>query len=270
MAHENIPPLLARKSRSNPGRPPIPKEMQDLIRKLSRENPLWGAGRIRDTLRLLGDDPPCEDTIRKYMVRPRNPGGRSTTWLPFLRNHLDLSWAIDFFTVITANFAFLYVFVVLGHGRRRVIHFATTYRPSVEWVVQQLREAMPFGEQPRYMFRGNDGIYGQGVHRFLDNCRIEEVRTGFRSPWRNPFVERFVGTLRRELLDHVIVLNESHLKRLLNEFINDYYHVARPHQGLNGDTPVDHEKPKPIDGPSRLISFPVCGGLHHRYERVAA
>lgn len=163
------------------------------------------------------------------MAKPKNPKDRSTTWLPFLRNHLDVSWAMDFFTVVTANFAFLYVFVVLEHGRRRVVHFAATYNPSMEWVIQQLREATPFGRQPRYMFRDNDGIYGHGVRAFLDSCGIEEVRTAYRSPWQNPFVERFIGTLRRELLDHVIVFGKRHLKRLLREHVEEYYHVARPH-----------------------------------------
>jgi transposase InsO family protein len=259
------------KSHSSPGRVPITKEMQDLIRELSKDNPLWSPERIRDTLLLLGYDPPHEDTIRKYMVRTtKGPRDKSTTWLPFLRNHLDVSWAMDFFTVVTAGFGFLYVFVVLDHSRRKVIHFATTYTPSMDWVIQQLREAMPFGLQPRYMFRDNDRIYGHGIRAFLLRCGIEEVRTAFRSPWQNPFVERFVGTLRRELLDHVIVLSEGHLNRLLKQFITEYYHAARPHQGLNGDTPVSQQMPKTIDGPSKLIAFPVCGGLHHRYERVAA
>ena len=133
------------RSRLKAGRPPISREMQDLIRKLSRENPLWGAGQIRDNLLRLRYDPPCEDTIRKYMVKPKKPWERSTTWLPFLRNHLDVSWAIDFFTVTTVRFARLYVFVVLDHGRRRAVHFAITCRPSMGWVIQQLREAMPYG-----------------------------------------------------------------------------------------------------------------------------
>jgi len=119
------------KSRIKPGRPPISGELMALIRKLSKENPLWSPERIRDTLALLGYDPPHEDTIRKYMVMPRNPRDRSTTWMPFLRNHLDVSWAMDFFTVVTANFSFLYVFVVLDHGRRKVVHFATTYHPCM-------------------------------------------------------------------------------------------------------------------------------------------
>jgi len=219
---------------------------------------------------LLGYNPPCDDTIRKYMTTARNPRDRSTTWLPFLRNHLDVSWAMDFFTVVTVNFAFLYVFVVFDHGRRKVIHFASTYSPSMEWVIQQLREATPFGEQPRYVFRDNDRIYGYGVQIFLTACDIEEVRISYRSPWQNPFVERFIGTLRRELLDHLIVLNQRHLDRLLKEFVDEYYYVARPHQGLAGDTPMGSDTPASIEESADLISFPVCGGLHHRYERIAA
>jgi transposase InsO family protein len=258
------------KSRYRDGRPPIPQPMRELIRKLSRENPLWSAERIRDTLFLLGYEPPCEDTVRKYMVKRGNPRDKSTTWLPFLRNHLDVSWAMDFLTVTTVRFATLYVFIVLDHGRRRVIHFATTCSPSMNWVIQQLREAMPFGEQPRYMFRDNDGIYGHGVRRFLRSCGIREVRTAYRSPWQNPFIERFIGTLRRELLDHVIILSQGHLEQLLQTFIDEYYHVARPHQGLYRDTPIPQQKTPVFSEPSKLLSIPVAGGLHHRYVRVAA
>ena len=259
------------KSRKKLGRPPITQEMRELIRQISRENALWGAGQIRDHLLLLQYDPPCEDTIRKYMVKPKNPRCKSTTWLPFLRNHMDVSWAIDFFTVTTIRFATLYVFIILDHGRRKVVHWAITPNPSMRWVIQQLREAMPYGQQPRYLFLDNDGIYGGGVREFLDSCGIEEVRTAYRSPWQNPFVERFGGTLRRELLDHVIVLGQGHLERLLREFIEDYYHVARPHQGLDGDTPIPQPKADaPITGPTKLISTPILGGLHHRYQRVAA
>jgi putative transposase len=258
------------KSRKKPGRAPIAPEMRELIRKLSRENVLWGAGQIRDHLLLLHYKPPCEDTIRKYMVKPKSPRGKST-WLPFLRNHMDVSWAIDFFTVNTIRFATLYVFLVLHHGRRKLVHFAITPNPSMGWVIQQLREAMPYGHQPRFLFRDSDGIYGGGVRDFLDSCGIEEVRTAYRCPWQNPFVERLVGTLRRELLDHVIVLGQGHLERLLREFIEEYYHVARPHQGLDGDAPIAQPKADaPIIGPTRLISTPILGGLHHRYQRVAA
>ena len=139
----------------------------------------------------------------------------------------------------------------------------------MDWVIQQLREAMPFGLQPKYLFRDNDGLYGNGVKAFLKRCGIEEVRTVYRSPWQNPFVERYIGTLRRELLDHVIILSQRHLARLLREFIEQYYHVARPHQGLDGETPMPQAKPE-ISGASKLISIPLLSGLHHRYVRVAA
>ena len=129
---------------------------------------------------------------------------------------------------------------------------------------------MPFGLQPRYLFRDKNGIYGQGVALFLQGGGVREVRPALQSPWQNPYVERFIGTLRRELLNHVIVLNEHHLERLLREFIEQYYHVARPHQGLAGDTPLPTESPPDTDGPTTLLTIPVLGGLHHRYLRAAA
>jgi hypothetical protein len=179
--------------------------MQELIRKLSKEIPLWSADRIRSTLLLLGYDPLCEETARKYMVERGTPWKRSTIWRPFLRNHLEVSWAVDFFTVTTDRFATLFVFVVLDHRRRRAIHFATTYSLSMNWVIQQLRAAMPFGEQPRYMFRDNDGFYGHGVRAILRSCDIREVRTAYQSPCQNPCSSRLNGTLRRELLDLIIL-----------------------------------------------------------------
>ena len=262
--------LLWRWKSRKRGRASLEQEMQALIRKLSRENPLWSAQRIRDTLSLLGYPPICDDTVRKYMVKRRKPREPSTTWLPFLRNHLDISWAVDFFTVTTISFATVYVFLVFEHGRRRVVHLATTRRPTMEWVIHQLRHSMPFGVQPRYLFRDNDGIYGHGVGLFLKSCGIREVRTALQSPWQSPYIERFIGTLRRELLNHVIVLSEAHLERLLREFIEEYYHVARPHQGLGGDTPIAMQTPLDIDGLTKLVAVPTLGGLHHRYVRVAA
>lgn len=176
------------------------------------------------------------------------------------------SWAIDFFTVNTLGFQILYVFLVFDHARREVLHFTITPHPTMEWVVQQLREATPFGRHPRYVFRDNDGIFGSGVRVFLESCGIEEVRTAYESPWQNPYIERFIGTLRRELLDHVMVLNQAHLGRLLKEFIEDYYHTTRPHQGLAGET----SGPQAPPGNGELLSVPVVGGLHHRYYHAAA
>ncbi len=252
--------------KSKAGRKPVAVEIQQLIRCLSKENPLWGAERIRDVLLLMGYEAPGEDTVRKYMVKPSRPRPATTTWLTFLRNHLDCSWAIDFCTVNTLGFQTLYVFLVFDHARREVLHLAITPNPSMEWVIEQLREATPFGEQPRYLFRDNDGIYGHGVRAFLISCGILDVRTAYQSPWQNPYIERFIGTLRRELLHHVIVLNQAHLERLLREFIEDYHHPARPHQGLSGEPPLPQAPPDK----GALISIPVVGGLHHRYYRAAA
>jgi hypothetical protein len=140
----------------------------------------------------------------------------------------------------------------------------------MEWVIEQLREAFSYAMLPRFLFRDNDKIFGAGVTDFLKACGVEEVRTAFRCPWQNPFCERFIGTLRRELLDHVIVLSKRHLERLLREYIDEYYHTSRPHQGLGGDTPIPQGKPPEIKGPSKLISIPVLGGLHHKYVRVSA
>ena len=137
-------------------------------------------------------------------------------------------------------------------------------------MIQQLREATPFGFQPKYLFRDNDQIYGHGVRRFLDSCFIDEVRTAYRCPWKNPFVERFFGTLRREMLDHVIVFGPRHVERLIRDFLDGYYHSHRPHQGLNRQPPVPIERPEFSEAASRLISFPVLNGLHHQYFRVAA
>jgi len=255
--------------RSRMGRPPMPTEMQRLIRRISRENPLWGPERIRDTLLLLGYDAPCTETVRKYMVKPTKRRPKTTGWISFLRNHLDVSWAIDFFTVTTLNFQVLYVFLVFDHARRNVLHFAVTVQPTTDWVIQQLREATPFGRQPRHLFRDNDGIFGYGVKGFLESCGIKEVRTAYDSPWQNPYIERMIGTLRRELLHHVIVLNQRHLERLLREYLDAYYHTARPHQGLDGATPVPGRTPAPARH-GELISVPVVGGLHRRYYRAAA
>jgi putative transposase len=252
--------------KSQAGRKPVALEIRQLIRRLSKEDSLWGAERIPDVLLLMGYEAPGEDTVRKYMVKPRKPRPATTNWLSFLKNYLNCSWAIDFVTVTTLRFQVLHVFLVFDHARREVLHFAITANPTMEWVIQQLREAMPLGEQPRYLLRDNDGIYGHGVRAFLISCGILEVRTAYQSPWQNPYIERFIGTLRRELLHHVIVLSQAHLERLLREFIEDYYHPARPHQGLSGDTPL----PQPPPGEGEIVSVPVLGGPHHQYLRLAA
>ena len=185
-------------SRSRVGRKMISVELRNLIRQMSKENPLWGAQKIRDCLVDLGFDELDAKTIRKYMKkRPKDPSGN---WLTFIKNHMDVSWAMDFCVVRTAGFKAFYVFVIIEHGSRRIRHWNITESPSLEWIIQQLREATPFGEVPRFIHRDNDGLYGKGVSLFLKASCVAEVRSAFRSPWQNPYVERLFGSMRREIL----------------------------------------------------------------------
>ena len=246
------------------GRPKIPRELRDLIRRMSRENVTWGSPRIAAELRLLGYDL-CNSTVAKYMVRADKPP--SQTWRMFLANHAQDIAACDFFTVPTATFRMLYCFVVICHDSRRVVHFNVTNHPTARWTAQQIVSAFPYEESPRYLLCDNDGIYGEEFQRRVQSMGIEEVRTAVRSPWQNPYAERVIGSIRRECLDHMIVLNEDHLRRVLAEYF-EYYNVHRAHQGLDGDTPYGRNKEPPDDGPVR--SIPFLGGLHHRYTRQAA
>ena len=255
-------------SQGKAGRKKVSVELRRLIRRMSSENPLWGAAKIRDALVDLGLERLDIGTIRKYMKKRMPPEDRSGTWKAFLHNHLNVAWGMDFCVVRSVGFKALYVFVILEHGRRKIRHLAVTESPSAAWIIQQLREATPFGEFPRYLHRDNDGIYGNEVPSFLKGL-IEDVPNSYQSPWQNPYVERFFGSLRRELLDHVIVWNGSHLERLLVEYAN-WYENHRLHQGLAGSAPNERERKDEILGEGKIVSIPVLGGLHHRYERKAA
>ena len=245
------------------GRPQVSKELRALIRRMSRENPTWGAPRIRAELVLLGYDL-AESTVAKYMARPRKP--LSPTWKTFLNNHTKEIAACDFFVVPTATFRLLYCFVILSHDRRRVLHFNVTVNPTALWTAQQVSEAFPFDSAPKYLLRDNDSIYGEVFQQRVKSLGIEEVRTAYRSPWQNAYVERVIGSIRRECLDHVIIMNERHLKRLLTEYF-EYYNGHRAHQGLDGDVPLGRGREPPELG--EVVSIPFLGGLHHRYSRVA-
>jgi transposase InsO family protein len=251
------------KSRSKPGRPKISRELRQLIARMSRENPLWGAPRIQDELRLLGHDL-ASSTIAKYMKRSGKPP--SQAWRSFLTNHSEGIAAVDFFTVPTVFFQVLYVWVVLRHERRRVVHFNVTAHPTSAWVAQQLREAFPFDEAPRYLIRDRDGAYGDAFRRCAQSLGIEEVLSAPQSPWQNPFAERLIGTIRRECLDHLIVINKRHLHRILSSYL-DYYHLARCHRSLDHNSPV----PRSIEPPEQghILAISQVGGLHHRYTRAA-
>ncbi len=247
------------------GRPKVDPEIRSLIRRLSLDNPLWGTPRVQSELRLLGYDV-AESTVARYMVR-RRPGPPSQTWRSFLKNHMDCTAACDFFVVHTITFRLLYCFVILGHGRRQILHFNVTAHPTAGWTSQQIVEAFPAdGTEPKYLLRDRDSIYGDYFQHRVKNMGIKEVVIAWRSPWQNPYCERVIGTLRRECLDHVIVLNEAHLRRILSSFV-DYYHASRPHQSLGRNAPT----PRDIEPPSRgrVIGIPQVGGLHHRYSRAA-
>jgi transposase InsO family protein len=246
------------------GRPPIEREIRDLIRRMSRENPTWGAPRILSELLLLDYDV-AEGTVAKYMVRTRKPP--SQTWRTFLANHVSDIAACDFFTVPTVTFRVPYVFIVLRHDRRRVVHFNVTANPYAKWTSQQVIDAFPYEDAPRFLLRDRDGIYGDYFQKRVTDMGIEEVLIAPRSPWQNPYCERVIGSIRRDCLDHVIVLNEAHLHRILAEYLR-YDHNCRPHLSLDRNAPT----PRCIEPPSEgeVVVIPQVGGLHHRYTRRAA
>jgi putative transposase len=252
------------KSRSRRiGRPKVSAEIRQLIRKMALDNVTWGAPRIHAELLKLGFDVD-ERTVSRYIPkRPPDPGAVQR-WITFLRNHKDCMAGMDFFTVPSATFNLLYVFFVIHHARRKILHFAVTVEPYALWIVQQLREAFPDNRTPRYVVLDRDGKYGDMVPAALKNMGVKIVRTAYRAPWQNPFSERFVGSVRRELLDHVVVLNEAHLHRLLSDYV-DYYHEDRCHLGLEKDTPCVRDVTTKPASKAHVTALPRVGGLHHRY-----
>jgi transposase InsO family protein len=250
--------------RRHRGRPQVPQEVRALIRRMSRENPLWGAPRVHGELLKLGIEI-SQATVSKYMISHRCPP--SQTWKTFLANHADDLVSIDLFVVPTVSFRVLYAFIVLRHDRRRVVHFDVTSHPTAAWLRQQLVEAFPWETAPRYLIRDRDSAYGAIFRDRLEAMNIVDVPTAPRSPWQNAYVERVIGSIRRECLDHVIVLNARHLRRILSSYF-DYYHRSRTHLSLDKDCP----EPRPAcpPGAGKIIAFPQVGGLHYRYERLAA
>jgi transposase InsO family protein len=231
---------------------------------MSVANPRWGAPRIHGELLKLGFEL-SEATVAKYMMRRRKPP--SQTWRTFLANHAKDLVSSDFFVVPTVFFRVLFVFVILSHDRRRCVHVAVTEYPTAEWVARQLLEAFPWDSAPRYLLRDRDGSYGERFREAANWLGIREVLTAPQSPWQNAYVERLIGSIRRECLDHVIVLNEAGLRRILKSYF-DYYEQTRTHLSLNKDAPMCRSVQPQQLGPIREI--PQVGGLHHRYERIAA
>ena len=225
-----------------PGRPPTSREVRDLIKRMAAANVGWGAPRVHGELLKLGIVIPEREVSRLMPPRPRKPP--SQTWRTFLANHVGTLASVDFFTVPTATFRVLYVFFVLAHDRRRVLHFNVTETPSAQWTAQQIVEAFPEDTAPKYMIRDRDGIYGDQFCRRVEGLGVEEVLTAPRSPWQNPYAERLVGSVRRECLDHLIVLGEQHLRRILKSYFS-YYHRSRTHLSLDKDAPEPNPSTRP-------------------------
>jgi transposase InsO family protein len=242
------------------GRPSVSLELRELIRRMSKENPLWGAPRIHGELLKLGFEL-AQSTVSKYMIRHRAPP--SQTWRTFLRNHASTIAAIDLCVVPTLTFDCLFAFLVVGHGRRQLLWFAVTRHPTAEWLARQIVEAFPWDTAPAYLVRDNDRAYGQAFIRRVRAMGIRDHPISPRSPWQNPYVERLIGTLRRDCLDHVLILSEGHLRRVLTLY-SSYYNGTRTHLGLGKDAPLR----RAIQRSGTIVTVPILSGLHHRYARI--
>ena len=248
------------KSQGLAGRPRIERELRDLIRRMSKENPLWGAPRIHGELLKLGFEV-AESTVSKYIIQRR--GTPSQNWRTFLDNHADAIAAIDLCVVPTVTFDRLFAFLVLGHGRRQLLWFAVTRHPTAEWLAQQIVEAFPWNTAPTYLVRDNDGAYGQAFTRRIRRMGIRDRPISPRSPWQNPYAERLIGTLRRDCLDHVLIFGERHLRQILTSYFS-YYNETRTHLSLDKDAPL----PRAIQRCGTIVATPILSGLHHQYARI--
>jgi transposase InsO family protein len=250
------------KSGGKPGRPAISRQIRDLIQSIARANPLWRASRIHGELQKLGVKV-SERTISRILATIKRPP--SQTWKTFLNNHISEIVATDFFTVPTIGLRVLFVFLVFAHDRRKVLHFGITEHPTSQWVGQQVVEAFADRDAAQYLIHDRDGAYGEEFRRRVQSLGTQEIITAPRSPWQNAYVERLIGSIRRECLDHVVVLNRRHLSKVLKKYFT-YYHQSRTHLALQKDAP----EPRKIMSQGKIVAIPQVGGLHHRYERRAA
>ena len=248
------------KSRRRGGRPTVPLEVRRLICEMSNANPLWGAPRIHGELLKLGIDV-GQTSVAKYMIRRRSPPSQG--WKTFLHNHADGIAAMDLLVVPTLSFRLLYGLLTMGRGRRHILWFGVTAHPTAEWIANQITEACGWEQVPRYLVRDRDGAYGEILIRRLRSMGIRDRPTSPRSPWQNGYCERLIGSIRRDLLDHVVVFGERHLRHLLRCYA-DYYNRSRTHLSLGKDAPARRQ----IQSAGRIVVRPILGGLHHRYVRI--
>jgi transposase InsO family protein len=252
--------FLRWKSRNRVGRPKVDRELRDLIRRMSRENPLWGAPRIHGELLMLGFEV-AQSTVSKYMMRGQRPPSQS--WKTFLQNHAEAIAAIDMCVVPTVTFERLFAFVILGHGRRQLLWFEVTRHPTAEWQARQITEAFPWASAPTYLVRDNDRAYGHAFSRRVMAMGIRDRPISPRSPWQNGHMERLIGTLRRECLDRMLIFGEAHLRQILTSYAC-YYNDSRTHLSLHKDTPLG----RAVQRYGNIAATPVLSGLHHRYARI--
>ncbi|GEL77111.1 integrase core domain-containing protein [Tenuibacillus multivorans] len=256
------------------GRPTTSRETINLIKRVHKENPLLSPEKIHEQLARLGlKHPPAPNTIAKYLPdRRKSPSQKQIqSWKTFLNNHLNDTWSTDFLTIPTLKFDVLYVLVIIQHKTRRIVHYGVTKNPNTSWLKQHFRHATPYDQKPKYLIHDNDPVFrSNDFQAFLKGSEIKSKRTSYKSPWQNPYAERVIGTIRRELLDYIIPLNEDHLQRLLKEYIDDYYNTRRTHQGINGKTPVPSADYIPVDAEKiKIKATPALNGLYHTYKRVA-
>lgn len=265
--------LWAKKSKRS-GRPTLDQDIIDEIKRIHEDNKSYSPERIRaELVKLNVIDPPAPNTIAKYLPETRKPTTEKQlqAWLTFFKNHAFETWGMDFFTTLDSKMNVLFVLVIIHHKTRKIVHFGVTTNPTADWTVNQLREATPFDEKPKYIVHDNDSIFRSAqVQNFLKSSKIISKRTAYRSPWQNPYAERVIGTIRRELMDFIIPINRKHVYNMLDEYINDYYNTHRPHQGLNGGTPIPSpEYPPTTMKNTKLKATPILNGLYHKYEKVA-
>jgi transposase InsO family protein len=248
------------KSRARGGRPKIEMDLRALIRRMSIENPLWGAPRIHGELLKLGFEV-AQSSVAKYMVKRRGPSSQG--WRPFLRNHAPDIAAMDLFGVPTITFDLLYALVIVRLDRRNLVWINVTTNPTVEWIARQIMEAFPWDDAPEYLIRDRDRIYGTITKRRLGAMGIRDKPTAPASPWQNGFAERLIGSIRRECVDHFVVLGEAHLRRILRAYAH-YYNDIRTHWSLDKDAPVS----RLVQRTGTVTSHAILGGLHHHYVRI--
>jgi transposase InsO family protein len=254
-------------SRPRAGRPPLPESTIALIREMAAANPLWGAERIRGELLKLGISV-AKRSIQMYLRGTRRPRPRGQTWSTFLRNQARGIWACDFLHCTDLCFRSVFAFFIVEHATRRVVHLGVTRHPTDVWVAQQLREATPYGQQPKFLIRDNDAKFGPAFAHLAQASGIRIIRTPVRTPRANAFVERFLGSIRRECLDHMLILGERHLHRVLCDYTR-YFNRARPHQGVQQAIPEPLPGTRVGHGVGSIRAVPVLGGLHHDYQRAA-